>query len=378
MKNNILTNIEKEAWLNGLINGKTEAEIKVILATLKQIRESEKLAQNTVSTFLDRTKSRTWEQINKPSILLNDINPRYYPHLPGVKQSYTKLDLLQAELEENFTPIWLEASKIYKVTASNTLEHLNKLSYMLGQTANVPKISTYSSIQSWLAIEQEGFIRLNDENTRAVIGDIYKALDDAWNRSGDFTGVHGAIRDAVFGSDKTDYYQGYEDLLDKAKELGLTGDKLNKYMKEQGQKARGLDYKAQRIVQTEGARYNTIIEEAFYKANEDLVIGVEFIAESDSCETCKSYEGAYALDDNGNSLAPLIPVHPNCNCRTVPIMSGEESDYDTLKRTFKPGESDSNYTDKQRGKETSRSHTGTLQKRYGFYQAKRERVKNAE
>lgn len=76
-------------------------------------------------------------------------------------------------------------------------------------------------------------------------------------------------------------------------------------------------YNADRLIRTEASHiYNTAAKEGYKAAG---VERVEMLVESDGCEDCQALAGEYSIDN-----APLLPIHPNCRCCYIPVVSFDE------------------------------------------------------
>lgn len=86
------------------------------------------------------------------------------------------------------------------------------------------------------------------------------------------------------------------------------------------QLARDFDtayYNADRLIRTEASHiYNTAAKEGYKAAG---VERVEMLAEDDCCEECAALAGEYNINS-----APLLPIHPNCRCCYIPVVSFDE------------------------------------------------------
>lgn len=77
---------------------------------------------------------------------------------------------------------------------------------------------------------------------------------------------------------------------------------------------------ANRLVRTEASRvYNTAKEESYRQFGIDQV---EFLAESGACHVCGEHNG----QTYSTSVAPSVPVHPNCRCVYLPVVPDLEEE----------------------------------------------------
>lgn len=92
------------------------------------------------------------------------------------------------------------------------------------------------------------------------------------------------------------------------------GKSPNKIKAELARDFKTAYHNADRLIRTEASHiYNTAARDSYKAAG---VQRVEFYPESDCCEECEEYKGEYNIDD-----LPLLPVHPNCRCCYIPIVS---------------------------------------------------------
>lgn len=76
-------------------------------------------------------------------------------------------------------------------------------------------------------------------------------------------------------------------------------------------------YNADRLIRTEASHiYNTAAKEGYKAAG---VERVEMLVEDDACEECQELAGEYDIDN-----VPLLPIHPNCRCCYIPVVSLDE------------------------------------------------------
>lgn len=83
-------------------------------------------------------------------------------------------------------------------------------------------------------------------------------------------------------------------------------------------------HNADRLIRTEANHiYNAAAKDSYRAAG---VKRVMFYPESDCCNECEAYKGEYDIDE-----LPLLPIHPNCRCCYVPVVS---LDGEQLQMTF--------------------------------------------
>lgn len=71
---------------------------------------------------------------------------------------------------------------------------------------------------------------------------------------------------------------------------------------------------ADRLVRTEANHiYNTAAKEGYKAAG---VERVEMLVEDDACDECAALAGEYDID-----RVPILPVHPNCRCCYIPVVT---------------------------------------------------------
>ena len=76
---------------------------------------------------------------------------------------------------------------------------------------------------------------------------------------------------------------------------------------------------AQTLARTAVSHVNNRAREAFYKENEDIIKGYQFVATLDSvtCPVCGSLDGqVFGIDEP----KPPVPEHYNCRCLYVPVL----------------------------------------------------------
>jgi hypothetical protein len=44
-----------------------------------------------------------------------------------------------------------------------------------------------------------------------------------------------------------------------------------------------------------------------------------------TCSVCRSLDGQYFPFEDGESTAPLTPIHASCRCKVVPVVRGDEA-----------------------------------------------------
>jgi SPP1 gp7 family putative phage head morphogenesis protein len=77
-------------------------------------------------------------------------------------------------------------------------------------------------------------------------------------------------------------------------------------------------HNADRLIRTEANHiYNSAAKDGYKAAG---VEQVEFYPEVDCCEECESYKGTYDINN-----VPLLPIHPNCRCCYIPVVSLEDN-----------------------------------------------------
>jgi SPP1 gp7 family putative phage head morphogenesis protein len=141
-----------------------------------------------------------------------------------------------------------------------------------------------------------------------ALGNALSSINDAFQQSVD------AVRDALL--------REFRDVM------GTGGGQLSG---NSGRFNRGgnqtIDRASQILVGTQVQQLYGAITRNTLLANTSVFTGEVLLAVLDevTCSVCRSLDGQYFPFEDGESTAPLTPIHASCRCKVVPVVRGDEA-----------------------------------------------------
>lgn len=226
----------------------------------------------------------------------------------------TKLDGLLAAMDIGYTPTRTELWNMVKWT--NLKQEIEKQTGIIGrlQMEDIDEIANriYEDTVGLTLREFRGdgkYSLFSQEQTKQILNAKFKDVpysQKVWGGStvGGRIGTNSSVLNSRLQKD-------LEDMIC----LGKSPTKI----KERLANDFGTAYhNADRLIRTEANHiYNEAAKEGYKAAG---VQNIEMLVEDDACEDCQALSGEYSIDN-----VPLLPIHPNCRCCYVPVVSFDEN-----------------------------------------------------
>jgi len=224
----------------------------------------------------------------------------------------SQLDKLISDIQRDLLKSGKPIANVYARTGGQALADLNEIAHTLG----LPGLSKVSTFRSLADYSRRYINKLVDVDTRVAANAVEFALKGAWE-TGEFGDLETAIREAI--GCPADLRWQFNAAVKEAARRGLKTEARWSFVNEEMKRNRGLAYKAQRIVRSEGAIADTAVYNDWERSLGASVEATEFVPSPTACEKCAALEGVYPA---GGAPQPVTDTHPNCQCQTRPVIRG--------------------------------------------------------